>query len=112
MAHTNAKFTSTSGLTAGPCRLSPGRALSLQSAHGGLLRVTRGGLWATFDGPHAGPGNRLGDHVLEAGDLLVLGPGERLVVEPARAAQEAQIEWRPADAPCEEARLVRLGAPA
>lgn len=110
---TNVQCTSTNSPTAGPWRLSPGRALSVRSARTGLLRVVRGGVWATFDGPHPGPGNDRGDYVLEAGQMIMLRPGERLVLEPAGTTQEAQIEWRPvADAVAAQAPVVGSDAPA
>lgn len=95
MADTNVQFTSTTCPPAGPWRLAPGHAWSVKSARAGLVRVVRGGVWATFDGPHPGPGNDRGDYVLEAGEMIMLRPGERLVLEAARNGQEAQIEWRP-----------------
>lgn len=107
---TNVQCTSTNSPPAGPWRLSPGHALTVRSARAGLVRVVRGGVWATFDGPHAGPGNDRGDYVLEAGEMIMLRPGERLVLEPAGTAQEAQLEWRPvadpAGAVTAEARVV------
>lgn len=115
VTQTNVKFTSTNGPSAAIWRLPPGRAISLKSAQVGVVRVACGGVWATFDGPHQGPGNAFGDHLLEAGDMVELRPGERLVVEPARTAQEAQIEWRPAEAACAAAaagRTARDCAPA
>lgn len=84
---------------AGAWRVAPGQALTLKSAHGGRMRVASGGLWATFDGPHAGPANDRGDHLLQAGEMIALRPGERLVVEPANRSAGAYIEWEPAAAP-------------
>lgn len=110
VTQTNVIFTSTSGPSAAIWRLPPGRAISLKSAQVGVVRVARGGVWATFDGPHQGPGNAFGDHVLEAGDMVELRPGARLVVEPAGTAQEAQIEWRPAAAA--SGRMARNRMPA
>lgn len=95
MTDTNVQFTSIDGRPAGAWRLPPGQALTLKSAQGGRVRVARGGLWATFDGPHAGPANDRGDHLLEAGELIALRPGERLVVESASRSASAYVEWEP-----------------
>ena len=42
---------------AGAWKLANGRAMTLQPREAGVLRVARGGLWATGDGPHGGPLN-------------------------------------------------------
>lgn len=62
-------------------RLESGRALTLQPRDDGELRVSQGRIWATLDGPHAGPANFAGDLVLKAGERLVLRPGQRVVIE-------------------------------
>lgn len=96
--------TSAPGCAAGAWRLPPRQAMSLRPAQAGWVRVACGRVWATFDGPHPGPGNARGDHVLAAGDLLELRQGERVVVEPADPGQPAYLEWEPA--------ALRAGAPA
>lgn len=114
MIQTNVQFTSTERRPAGAWRLSPGQALTLKSARGGRVRVASGGLWATFDGPHAGPANDRGDHLLEAGELIALRPGEQLVVESASRSASAYVEWEPgatATAVPPGVRLVRSSAP-
>lgn len=115
MAETNVQFTSTEGRPAGAWRLSPGQALTLKSAQGGRVRVASGRLWATFDGPHAGPANDRGDHLLAAGELIALRPGERLVVESVSPSASASIEWEPGATTggvTPGVRLVRSSAPA
>ena len=62
--------------------LEPHHALTLKSAHPGVVRIVHGGTWATFDGPHCGPANDLGDRVLLEGDELHVRAGQRLVIEP------------------------------
>ena len=114
MTQTNVQFTSNQGRAAGAWRLPPGQALTLKSAQGGLVRVAAGGLWATFDGPHAGRVNDRGDHLLEAGELIALRPGERVVVEPTSRTSSAAIEWEPGDAALsapDGVRMVRSSAP-
>ncbi len=67
---------------AGSWVLPAGHALTLQSRHARALHVTQGRVWATLDGPHAGPGNDRGDLVLQAGERLNLQAGQRVVIEP------------------------------
>jgi Protein of unknown function (DUF2917) len=62
--------------------LPAGHALTLHSHEARALRVTQGRVWATLDGPHAGPGNDRGDMVLQAGEHLNLQAGQRVVIEP------------------------------
>jgi hypothetical protein len=75
--------------------LPPGRALTLQPEHPGTLRIACGGVWATLDGPHAGPFDDLGDHLLEPGDRLELRAGQRLVIEPLGTGASARFTWEP-----------------
>lgn len=77
------------------CRLMPGRAISLQPREAGVLRIAQGQVWATFDGPHSGPGNESGDHFLQAGQALAVCAGQRLVFEPWGQVGAAPVyfEW-------------------
>ncbi len=115
MSDINVESTSEIGPPAGSWRIAPGHALTLRSGHGGRLRIARGGLWATFDGPHAGPANDRGDHLLHAGSVIALRPGERLVMEPVGRTTSAFVEWEPAAAATPVpagVRLLRGSAPA
>lgn len=78
--------------------LAPGRALTLQAQQAGWLRVSEGRIWATLEGPHAGPANDRGDWFLDAGDELALLAGQRVVVESSGATTNlpASYEWVPA----------------
>lgn len=69
------------GAVSGCWSLMPGTALSLQPHVSGVLRITSGRVWATVDGPHAGHGNESGDHFLQAGQVLAVRGGQRLVFE-------------------------------
>ena len=80
---------------AGTWKLGGGRAMTLRPREAGVLRVARGGLWATGDGPHAGPLNDLGDRFLVAGDELRLRPGQRVVIEPWTRQAPAYFSWDP-----------------
>lgn len=62
-------------------RLSAGRAVQLRPCDVCTFQVVAGRVWATTDAPNDGAARRWGDHVLAAGDVLVVQPGERLVVE-------------------------------
>ena len=82
---------------AGCWGLEPGQALSLRPGEAGVVRIGRGRIWGTLDGPHQGPGNDRGDMVLEAGDALLLRPGRRLVLEDWGGAGSA-FSWDPVPA--------------
>ena len=79
----------------GTWKLPAGQAITFQPREAGVLRVAHGQLWATFDGPHAGPLNDLGDHVIAAGERLRLCPGQRLVVEAWNTQAAAYFTWDP-----------------
>lgn len=61
--------------------LKPGQALSWQPREAGVLALTQGRAWLTFDGPHAGHGNESGDCFLQAGQALEVDASQRLVIE-------------------------------
>ncbi|CAN7410751.1 DUF2917 domain-containing protein [Acidovorax sp. LjRoot117] len=107
---------------AGCWKLNPGRALSLHPREHGVLAIAQGRAWVTLRGASlAGlPADLrsdlplcLADHVLQAGDRLVVAPGQHVVMEawsPAGALPETvAFEWaaQPA-APAQ--RLLRPGA--
>lgn len=62
--------------------LPAGQARRWQVPRAGQLRVARGMLWLTLDGPHAGTeAGPQGDVFLRAGDALALPAGARPVLE-------------------------------
>ena len=67
---------------AGSWLLPAGHAVTLHVPGASALAITQGRVWATFDGPHQGPANDLGDVVLSAGERLSLRAGQRVVIEP------------------------------
>lgn len=79
---------------AGTWTLAPGRVLTLHPSEPGELRVAQGRLWATLDGPHAGSPRGLGDIVVEAGGVLRLRAGQRVVIEPAGVGETAYFAWQ------------------
>lgn len=80
---------------AGTWKLAGGRAVTLQPSEPGVVRIAHGSVWATTDGPHAGPANDQGDRFLHAGDKLPLRRGERLVIEAMDAGNSAYFSWDP-----------------
>lgn len=83
----------------GTWKLLPGRAVTLSPREPGLLEVVYGEVWATFDGPHEGPPNDLGDHVVRAGGRLEIPAGKHLVVESWRADAPAFLRLSAVPAP-------------
>ena len=75
---------------AGSWVLPAGHAVTLDVPDASALAITQGRVWATFDGPHQGPANDLGDVVLSAGERISLRAGQRVVIEP----------WSVGGAPC------------
>ena len=67
---------------AGSWVLPAGCAITLDVSDESALAITQGRIWATFDGPHQGPANDLGDVILAAGERLALHAGQRVVIEP------------------------------
>jgi hypothetical protein len=82
----------------GTWKLAAGRAITLQPTQHGVLRVAHGCLWATFDGPHEGPVNELGDHFVEVGDTVRIAAGERVVIESWGRRNSAYFTWDPVSA--------------
>lgn len=89
---------------AGAWKLPGGRAMTLQPREAGVLRVARGGLWATGDGPHRGALNDQGDRFLRAGEQLQLRRGQRLVIEAWNRLGPAYFSWEPLPRPVGAAR--------
>jgi hypothetical protein len=71
----------------GIARLTQGAPLRIDH-RGGELSVVRGRVWVTRPGD-------LDDHVLEAGQSMLLRSADAVVVEQWRAADPAVIEWYP-----------------
>lgn len=76
-------------------KLIAGRAISLQPRQAGVLKIAQGRVWATVNGAHQGHGNESGDHFLQAGQQLVIGAGQHLVLESCAAPDAAPVyfEW-------------------
>ncbi len=93
----------------GTWRLDGARAVTLRPREDGLLRIAHGQVWVTFDGPHAGPPNELGDFVLGAGQQLRVRAGRRVVMESTDPAAAAYFSWDFSLQP-EPVRLPRMQA--
>jgi hypothetical protein len=95
----------------GTWKLIAGRAITLEPREAGTLKVAHGQLWATYDGPHSGPLNDLGDHVVGVGEQLRLRRGQRMVIEAANGKHPAYFSWEPSPLPAAAPRLARLVQP-
>jgi hypothetical protein len=109
-------FTQTQQSTEAPAlpgtwKLVHGRAITLEPREAGVLKVAHGQVWATYEGPHAGALNDMGDHVIGVGQTLVLGAGEKLVIEAWNGRAPAYFSWDPLPAPALAPRFVRVVQP-
>jgi hypothetical protein len=96
--HTHPLMHQSTNALPGTWKLAAGRAVTLQPVEPGTVRVAHGRLWATYDGPHHGALNDLGDHVIGAGDRLVVRAGQRLVIQAWDRGAPAYFSWDPAPA--------------
>lgn len=102
----------TSADLAGTWKLAPGRAVTLTPTADGILRVARGVVWATVDGPHgAGRGTESGDHQLMPGRSMWLRAGQRVVLESWRGDRDAHFSWDPVAAPKRRVNLAAVAQP-
>ena len=79
----NAQFYARPG---GPVETIFGQPLTLHR-FGGEFAVLEGRVWLTRRGDPD-------DHVLDAGQRIVLEPGDAVVVEPWRAGESARVRWK------------------
>ena len=82
----------------GTWKLGAGRAITLRPSESGFVRVAHGQLWATFEGPHQGPLNDQGDHVLGVGGRLWVRAGQKIVIQAWDRDIPAFFSWDPAPA--------------
>ena len=78
-------------------KLSAGRAMSLTPTVPGELRIAHGRVWLTFGNAADNAAVRAGDYFLDAGDLVRLYPGQRLVMEviSKNTDQSVYFSWEP-----------------
>ncbi|MEO5659618.1 MAG: DUF2917 domain-containing protein, partial [Polaromonas sp.] len=81
----------------GFCKLEAGRAVSLHARQAGVLRITRGRVWLTFNLTNQRLSARTGDHFLSRGESLQLAAGETVVMESSGLghAPSAYYSWEP-----------------
>ncbi len=87
----------------GTWRLAPHRAMSLLPRRSSQILMVHGSAWITWDHPLAPGARRGGDHFLEAGQILDVPAGVRLVMEARQGQADLRFDWRemPQDmAPC------------
>ena len=77
----------------GTWKLAKGRAMTLQPRTNGILRIARGRVWATVDGPHGNTPFDSGDHILEVGRSMWVRPGQKVVIEAWDAT--SYFSWDP-----------------
>jgi hypothetical protein len=95
----------------GTWKLAAGRAITLEPREAGIVKVAHGQIWATYDGPHGGPLNDLGDHVIGVGGQLRLRPGQRMVIEAWNGPSPAYFSWDPLPVPARAPRLAVVVQP-
>lgn len=79
----------------GTWKLAPGRAITLQPAEDGTMRVAHGRIWATYDAPHRGAADDFGDYVVGAGERLWVRSGQRLVIQSWDRGASSYFTWDP-----------------
>jgi hypothetical protein len=77
----------------GTWKLEQGRAVTLRPREDGVLKIAHGRIWLTFDGPHAGPLNDLGDRLLGAGEQVLVPAGARIVMESCDRHAPVYFTW-------------------
>lgn len=100
---TAARSLSTTARTNGAWTLAQGRAITLKPRENGHIRIMRGSVWATLEGPHEGlESGPLGDLHLQAGSRLSLRAGQQIVLEPfdvnscdPRPQPATEFDWVP-----------------
>ncbi len=90
-------------LSATPRQLHLRGLLRLQAQQAGWLQVAAGQVWITRGGD-------AGDHVLAGGDVVFVGRGQSLLVEPWRQGDAARLHWALAEPAALPVAAARAGA--
>jgi len=96
---------------AGCWKLATGHALSLRPRSHGVLQIVQGQVWLTLIGSLADWPGSAADHVLKAGEQLVIAPGQHVVMEtwsPSGHADAVAFHWDGVVAPA----TAQSGSPA
>ena len=80
----------------GSCRLAAGQAVRMRARQDGRLRVMQGPVWLTFDNAAHDASVQAGDHVLSAGDSVLLRAGQSMVMQAWARQGQAQVQWEAA----------------
>ena len=78
----------------GTWRLAPRRAMSLLPRQDSQLLIVQGTAWITWEKPIGHWARSDGDHFLEAGQIIDVPAGARLVMEARHAHEVLHFDWR------------------
>ncbi len=78
----------------GTWHLAPQRAMSLLPRKDSQLLIVQGCAWITWDKPTGHGARSDGDHFLEAGQIIDVPAGARLVMEARHAHEALHFDWR------------------
>jgi hypothetical protein len=78
----------------GTWRLAPRRAMSLLPRQDSQLLIVQGTAWITWEKPISHWARSDGDHFLEAGQIIDVPAGARLVMEARHRGEALQFDWR------------------
>ena len=80
----------------GSFRLAASQAVRMRARQAGRLRVMQGPVWLTFDNAAHDASVQAGDHVLSAGDSVLLRAGQSMVMQAWARQGQAQVQWEAA----------------
>jgi hypothetical protein len=78
----------------GTWRLAPRRAMSLLPRQDSQLLIVQGTAWITWEKPIGHWARSDGDHFLEAGQIMDVPAGARLVMEARHSPETLHFDWR------------------
>lgn len=78
----------------GTWRLAPRRAMSLLPRQDSQLLMVQGTAWITWEKPMGHWARSDGDHFLEAGQIIDVPAGARLVMEARHSVETLHFDWR------------------
>lgn len=78
----------------GTWRLAPRRAMALLPRHDSQLLMVQGTAWITWDKPLDHGARSDGDYFLQAGQIIDVPAGARLVMEARHSGETLHFDWR------------------